>query len=545
MTSRLALYGAGLAFFMAAATLLAAPYRPNLVPLPADWPHLPRIEYSIFPSGAVYTGDRAGLSASSESDPAGGKLQVRLDTTGGSPLAEMQFFLGGSSESWSAKIPWMTDASLQAGWHTLFLYLAADPAAGGAAVPAIPYPLRVLPEAQRPELRRDARWEQAESACCVYFFLSGTESERDIGNLIARTESIYPELVGRMGGASPKLTLLFLPRIYGQGGLASQEGIISYADRNPTGTDFSVVLKHEMVHLIAGARSGEGPRAPLILQEGWAVYLTGGHYQFYEALPSRAAALIRLGSYTPLAELADSFYASQHEAAYIEAGAFVEYLAGRFGEEEALAMFFDPAAADSPAEWLDRMLVKHFRLSLDDCERDWLDSLRALPPDLETERDVEFTLAMLDAFRVYERLYAPGSGMYDLWLPDTARARSEQITADYLPSPATKEMITLELLLLAARQAAWKGDWARAWDLLDAVERTLEAKQRRVPDPVTADPAAETYRALVSAVLRTGREPLRVDLQGDLAVVETRDPKTLAKEEQHWRMIRGSWSRGG
>jgi hypothetical protein len=544
MTSRLALYGGGLAVCMAAATFLAAPHRPCLVPLPADWPAVPQVEFSIFPPGAVYAGDRAGLSASSESDPGGGKLQVRLDTSSGTPLAETQFLLNGNSTTWSAQIPWMTDTSLQAGWHTLFLYLAGDSAAS-VAVSAVQYPVRILPETQQPGLRRSARWEQAESACCGYFFLSGTESERDIGDLIARTESIYPTLTGRIGGGSPKLALLFLPRMYGQGGLASGEGIITYADRNPTGTDYSVVLKHEMVHLLANARSGDGPRATLFLQEGLAVYLTGGHYRFGENLQNRAAALFRLGRYTPLAELADSLYSSQHEAAYIEAGAFMEYLAGRFGEEKTLAMFFDPVPADPPAESVSRMLVNHFQVTLTECERDWLDSLRGLPPDPETEEDVEFTLSMLDTFRAYERLYLPGSGMNDLWLPDASRARSEGITADYLPLPATKESITLELLLQSARQSAWEGDWVRAWELLKAVDRVLEAKRRHAPDPVTADPVAETYRGLASAVLRTGREPLRVDLQDDRAVLEARDPATLGKEEQHWRMIRGNWSRAG
>ena len=62
-------------------------------------------------------------------------------------------------------------------------------------------------------------------------------------------------------GARTKLALVFLPRVYGQGGLAMQEGYLSYADRNYTGTDFPVVLEHEMIHLMTIARYGSGPRA--------------------------------------------------------------------------------------------------------------------------------------------------------------------------------------------------------------------------------------------------------------------------------------------
>ncbi len=531
---------------MAAATLLAAPYRPNLVPLPADWPDLPETEVSVFPSGAAYAGDRVGLYLSGDADPSGRQFLVRLDSPAGSPLAKADSFRNGYSGEWTVMLPWMWNTSGQAGWHTLFVYLAEDPAAAeGAGTPSFQYPVQILPEALRPELRRNAKWQRAESGCCEYFFLSGTESERDIETLIAQTESIYEKLNGRMGGTSPKLSLLFLPRMYGQGGLAILEGILSYIDRNPTGADFSVVLEHEMAHLIAIARYGEGFRAPLLLQEGWAVYLTGGHYRSPEALQDRAAALLRLGKYTPLADLANSFYATQHEAAYIEAGAFVEYLAGRFGQERALEMFFDPVAANSPAASLDRMMGKHFQQTLDGCEEDWLEQLQTLAPDPGTEHDVEFTLAMLDTIRRYQRLFTPGSSMSDLWLPDPTRARSEQISADYLPSPATTVSITLEVMFLAARQSASEGRWARAWELLEAAERVLDAKQRRVPDPISVAAAAEEYRILVNVILRTGNEPLRIDMQGDQTVAETRDPKNLQKEVQHWHMIHGSWSRDG
>jgi hypothetical protein len=547
---------------MAAATLMAAPYHPNLVPLPADWPDLPQLAISAFPFGAAYAGDRVSVSASEDLDPGAKKMQVRLDSPADSPLAEGQFFHNENSGKWTAQIPWMWDSSAQAGWHTLFLYIAEDPASvKGSASPPVQYPVQILPDTLRPELRRDARWQYAESGCCEYYYLSGTESERDIESLIAQTEKIYKTIMGKMGDAeaspgsarapardapmSAKMVLLFLPRMYGQGGLATQEGVLSYMDRNPIGMDFSVVQEHEMLHLIAIAHFGDGLRAPLFLQEGWAVYLTGGHYRSPEALQARAAVLLRLGIYTPLADLANSFYATQHEAAYIEAGAFVEYLAGRFGRERTQEMFFDPAAAESPAAALDSMLGKHFQQTLVRCEGDWLESLQALAPDSETEQDVEFTMAILDSFRRYQQLYDPGGSMFHMWLPDTTRARSEQISADYLPSPATTESITLEILFRAARQSAWEGRWARAWELLEAAGRVLDAKQRRVPDPVSTAPAAEPYRALTSVLLRTGCEPLSIDLQGGQAAVETRDPKTLQKEEQHWHMIHGSWSRDG
>jgi len=529
---------------MSAATLLAAPYRPALVPLPSDWPvwpELPRLEISIFPFGAVFSGDRLGLDVRTEFDPGGRALQVRLDKPGSLPIAEADFFLDGNEGDWEARLPWVWDTSGQAGWHTLFVNLAV-PSAAANGVGSIPrqYPLRILPAA-----RRSAGWRQATSACCDYYYLSGTESERDIAGLIAQTEQIYENLNARMGGASPKLAIVFLPRLYGQGGLVLQEGILSYMDRNITGTDFLVVLEHEMTHLFSAVFFQTDARPPLILQEGWAVYLTGGHYHSPEPLQERAAALIQTGNFAPLPDLADSFYSAQHEAAYIEAGAFVEFLAGRFGHERVLAMYRDPIRADSPGAALDSMLRRHFHLTLAECEAAWLESLRLLAPDPDQVRDVEFTLQMFDMLRSYQQLYDPGGFMFDLWLPDTSRARADRISADYLPSPAATESITLEILFQAARKAAGEGEWSRSREMLEAIGRILEAKQRRVPDPIAVSPLAEKYRRLVTAILRCGFEPLSIAFRGERAVAEIREPTSLEKEVQDWDNGNGGWVRAG
>ena len=156
------------------------------------------------------------------------------------------------------------------------------------------------------------------------------------------------------------------------------------------------------------------------------------------------------------------FHAAQHEAAYIEAGAFVEYLAGVYGRAETQAMLLDPEAGESPAGMLDAMLRKHFGCALSACEAAWLAGLRAAAPDLETARDVEFTMALFDRIREYQQAYAPEDSMNGLFLPDPERARSERITADFLSPPAGAEPITIELIFLAARRAADRGEWEAA-----------------------------------------------------------------------------------
>ncbi len=342
-----------------------------------------------------------------------------------------------------------------------------------------------------------------------------------------------------------KLDLVFLPRVYGQGGLVIQEAYLSYADRNFTGADFPVVLEHEMIHQITIARSGSGPRAPLFLQEGWAVFLTGGHYRTPEPLEERAAALMALGKFTPLADLADSFSSAQHEAAYIEAGAFVEYLAGRFGRERLTEMMFAPTGGRSAAEAVDGMLRAHFGRTLAECETDWLGWLRSRAPEPETVRDVEFTVDMFDLIRKYQQAYAAGTSTSGLFLPDPARARAERMTADYLPPPETAEADALELMFLAARDAADGGERALGRELLAAIGQVLAAKTRRAPDPAGGTKLAQRYRDLAAAVINQGWEPLRADVTGDEASVLLRNPQTLEKETQLWIFVHGSWERGG
>jgi hypothetical protein len=519
-----------------------------LAQLPADWPETPGITVSVYPSGAVYGGEWVSVAAATDTDPHGRKVQLRLDRADGAPLAETTFYFNNATLQWDARLAWVWNSAGGDGWHTLYITLAGDPA--GAAPAPVRYPVRVLPAAERPALRQNAGWRQTEGKCCDYFYLSGTEAQRDIAELQAMAEAISELIEAKMGGGAPardaqtaaKLNLVFLPRVYGQGGLVMQEGYISYADRNYTGTDFRVVLEHEMNHLVMNARSGSGLRAPLLFQEGWAVYLTGGHYRVPESLMERAAALLALGKYTPLPELADSFSAAQHEAAYIEAGAFMEYLAGRFGRARVAAMLFDPVGGEAPRRAMDAMLRAHCGCALDACEADWLAALRSKTPGSETVRDVEFTMDMFDLIREYQRAVTAGISMVNLFLPDPARARAEQITADFLPPPATPDAITLELMFLAARDAADGGDWALARELLAAIGEVLEAKARRVPDPAGESALAQRYRDLAAAVLDEGGEPLRIKMQGEEAAVSARNPATLAKEEQRWIFVHGSWA---
>jgi hypothetical protein len=539
MIDRRIVYPAGLVLVLAVATFWAAPQRPEIRPLPADWINPkgdPSFALSLFPNGAIYDGDWLGLEAQSASDPGAARLQVRLDSLAASPLAEGGLLRDGMGDLWLTQWPWVWNSAGGSGWHTLYV----SPAGGD---PAAQFPLQVLPAALRPAVRQSAAWREAESDCCTYDYLTGTESERDLVHLMALAEESYRQITSRMPGNASKLTIVFLPRLIGQGGLADGEGVVSYMDRNATGTDFAVVLTHEMVHLVAGEQFPPNRYPPAMLNEGWAVYITGGHYHTPEPLEDRAAVVVQSGAFIPLPTLADSFYLVQHETAYIEAGAFVEFLVDRFGWDQVYAMFRDPATVQPPSAALDSMLRSHLQKGLTECESEWLETLRNLAPDSEQVQDVDFTVDFFNDLRKYQDLYTPGDNVSALWVPDLPTARARGMTADYLASPETAESIALETMFRAAQRDAGGRNWSGAQEILDAIEQVLAARQRRAPDPASAAPLADRYRRLTNAVLRGGFEPLDISLDGSRAEVGVRPLGGLQKGEEIWQRTVGSWSR--
>ncbi len=161
--SRIIYPGAGLAGISVLLIALAAPFRPQPAQLPPDWQGAPGITISVYPSGAAYAGDWISVTASTGTDPGGRKLRVRLDRSGGEPIGESPFYRNGFLPQWDSQLAWVWNSSGGDGWHTLYITLSGD-AAGESSEP-VRYPVRVLPAEQRPALRRDSAWRQAEGLC--------------------------------------------------------------------------------------------------------------------------------------------------------------------------------------------------------------------------------------------------------------------------------------------------------------------------------------------------------------------------------------------
>jgi hypothetical protein len=205
-----------------------------------------------------------------------------------------------------------------------------------------------------------------------------------------------------------------------------------------------------------------------MLQEGLAVYLTGGHFK-PEPLGPRAAALLDLGWYIPLTKIADEFYNQQHDIGYLEAGALVQYLVETYGwgafnkfyrnipvpENQAISVVMDTALRD------------HFGISFADLETAYLAYLKSQSVTEDVRTDLQMTVTFFDTVRRYQEALDPSAYFLTAWLPDGSVMRQRGIVADLLRHPDRWENRLFESLLIRSQKELFGGDYKDA-------ERTLK-----------------------------------------------------------------------
>jgi hypothetical protein len=264
-----------------------------------------------------------------------------------------------------------------------------------------------------------------------------------------------------------------MSRTLGHGGFTNDGIYVSYLDRNYAGSTFDMIFIHEAVHWFDNKLGGD--LRPTIFLEGLAVYLTGGHFK-PEALIPRAAALLRLNWYIPLKSLADSFYPSQHEVGYLEAGALVKYLVDTYGWQAFNSFYRDihPSPGGLQSEAIDRALQTHFNLSLDQVESDFLAKLKSQPVDLSLIDDVRLSVQYYDTVRRYQQMFDPSAYFQTAWLADATIMRQKNITADYLRRPNGIINQYLENLLVETDSALRSGDYTNSAQKLKALNVMLD-----------------------------------------------------------------------
>lgn len=377
----------------------------------------------------------------------------------------------------------------------------------------------VLDPLKLPPNERNATWVTAETDCCIIHVVSGTAAYRDLPDLSVQVETAVQQAALQLEEElSRKIDVYLIDRVIGQGGYAGNAVVISYLDRQYASQGFEQVLTHEAVHIIDRQFA---PERITFMAEGLAVWGSGGHYK-PEDIDPRAAALVKLNQYVPLAELIDNFYPVQHEIGYLEAAGFVNYLVNTYGWPQFKQFYTDVTAEDAAtmSQAVDLNLQQYFGITLAQAEADWLAYLNNLPEDRNVLIDLQTTIRYYNVMRRYQRFYDPTAYFLTAWLPYPGALQTDGNPADLTRHPQGEINVTLEVMLQAADMASRAGDYNKANVLLDSVTRILDN------DGVFIDPLAASYLNLVRLLSNQGYEVQAVVLEGDRAIVQASTANT-------------------
>jgi hypothetical protein len=248
--------------------------------------------------------------------------------------------------------------------------------------------------------------------------------------------------------------------------------VVTYTGRNWVGSSFETIAHHEIVHVLDRKLNDEGPR-PSLLSEGIAVYLSGGHYRDGDPL-LRASALVALGKYIPLEELADNFYNAQHEISYMEGAALVAYLAELWGWEGFLDFYFNLEEGRSDSMIISTALEEKAGMNLSQLENDFTSYLNTLNPDESVISDVRLTIEAYDMIRRYQTAMIPSAHFRTAWWPPIDEVLEMGITGDYDRREKTPLNMIIEIHLMEIQKAFSVQNYQRIESDLDLLDKYLD-----------------------------------------------------------------------
>ena len=494
------------------------------------------------PDPQLYAGDVASIvvrGPGASSVWQGAHAKIFVNGLQAPPRSQVDFGPYGIGNQWQATFTWAWDTTGLLGPQTVYVEVDPPPSKGMQPVSqTLAVPVNILPASARPAPEAGAQWASAESDCCIFHYLTHTAAARDIDLIRSTADAALAHDAAVLGvQRKDKITFTLLSRLLGNGGFTANEVSITYIDRNPAASNLFILFAHEGTHVldrqIARTR-------PVMMTEGLAVYVAGGHFKA-EPLDARAAGLLSLNRYIPLAELANTFYTAQHEVGYLEAAGFIQYLVAQYGWPSFRQMYGSFNSAPSDAQMLDAALRAEYGKSLSALEAEWLAHLKTLPPDPGQVEDLRLSIALYDTMRRYQQLDDPSAYFLTAWLPDGTEARKRGLLADYIRHPDGPDNITLETMLVAAGQALNAGDYERTGALVDGVNGALDAGS------LAANPLAAEQLAVVQQVLADGYEPQSISLDQDAATVEAvsawprLEQLTLRRGAGGWQVLASGW----
>jgi len=426
--------------------------------LTACLPVQPGGQFTILahPDGPLYVGDQVSFEVLSPITKIGrtGSVSVTFE---GQEIGQAAFAPFGLGERSQASLWWLWDTNkLDPGSYKLTFTLLPDNIADTVT-------FRLRPADQVPPPEPGAAWVSTTTVCCILHYISGTAAARDISSLSQMADVESTAVSAQVGSQlSSRIDVIFMARVIGHGGFTWGSVYISYLDENYIGNDMPMVFHHEFVHYYDALRGGD--YLPIMLQEGLAVYFSGGHFKPEPLIP-RAAAMVAMNWYIPLATLANDFYDQQHERGYLEAGALVEYLVETYGWDAFNEFYRNIASPDSGQTndmLIDTSLHEHLGISFAELESAFLGFLHSQTINEMAGTDLQVTVSFYDTVRRYQQVFDPSAYFLTAWLPDGSDMHQRGIVADFLRRPRSWGNQVIESLLIRAHGQYFGGDYSHA-----------------------------------------------------------------------------------
>lgn len=391
----------------------------------------------------------------------------------------------------------------------------------------------IQPRSDLPFNELNAKWIKTENECCIFNYIANSPAARDIESIKSQTNDSVAFVESRLGRKrNTKLIFNFIDRVLGHGGFAGDTITITYMDRDYPAGSFANVVRHETAHILGRSL---GKERPIIIEEGFATYITGGHFK-PEPFAPRVAGLVALDRYIPLAQLADNFYPAQHEIGYLESAGFIEYLVTTYGWEKFVTLLGAFQQTRNDSAMLDAGLRFTYNKKFSEIESDYLTYLKT-QTDPRWARDIENTIRYYDTVRLYQKKFDPSAYYLTAWIPDIDRAVRDGITADYQRHPLTPRHIAIETMLIEADRGIDSGDYDLAEQYLNALTKVLAADGDLTVHPLSAD-----YLEIVKQVLASGYEPQRITLNNNVAVIVVkRDNASPSLIQLQVTRVNGAW----
>ncbi len=498
---------------------------PTFTPTPSRTPadlYISAEDIRVHPEPQIYSGDLVSFEVLPNDGAAVGlnDLGVAINLADGAEELQLGFTRVapyGIGRRMQATFTWIWDTTDLIGSQKITVVLdpANDVVIGDLdqSNNEVELTIDVLPVEARPVNETETMWVVTESNCCIYHYTTNSAAERDIEFIIETAEEAVAydeELLGVQ--KREKIVFNFVNRVVGHGGFAADTITISYLDRNYVGDYLAGTLRHEVSHVLDRLIA---PERGVMITEGLAVYVAGGHFK-PELISPRMAAAEVAGLDLPLGEFINDFYTAQHELSYLHAASFVEYLIDTYGWDRFRLLMRNMETANTETRMLNRAALLVLGVTLDQLESSWLESLRTQPFDGNLLADVETTVSFYDTARRYQLTADPDAYFLTAWIPSVTRAREQQIIADYTRHPASLENIALELMLGSANDLIFSGDFSEAQEWIAAVNAVLDGGMSFAVHPL----ALQTFD-LTNRALESGYEPQRIKLEPQQATLET------------------------